>query len=244
MDLMRAIQYPFEDEDWTTKVGLGALIAIVPILNFAALGYTAEITRRVANGDPRPLPAWDDLSNHFMRGLYLFIGSLVHFFIPALLLCIAATPLYILPLLGGENEDLVGAFSGVTAIGTVCIGLVWIVLSFAISLVWLPGLMRFSVGRQELSELFDVRTNIDFLRAHFSTILTVILYLFVVGLVIGSVGACINFALSVIPCIGPLISVVVLAGISFYIYLMSGHLYGQAARETGLVAASPVTPAV
>jgi hypothetical protein len=58
MDIGKAFSFPFEDDDWLTKLFLGAVVSIVPILNFAWGGYTVDILRNVIDGVPRPLPAW------------------------------------------------------------------------------------------------------------------------------------------------------------------------------------------
>ena len=52
MNLEKALTYPFDDKQWASKIGLGALISIIPILNFALLGYVIELMRRVIKGDP------------------------------------------------------------------------------------------------------------------------------------------------------------------------------------------------
>jgi len=242
MDIMAAVQYPFEDEEWTSKVAVGILISMVPILNFAATGYLVTIIRNVAHNEPRPLPRWENLGDLLLKGLYLIIAQLAYFSVPMLLLAAVMTPLAILPLLGGGDEDVMAALGGVALMGLVCVGLIALVVAVALSLLLLAGIIRFSVGRQELGELFDFRGNFGYLRDNIGTILLAILYLFLVGLVIGTVIFCVGAVLSLIPICGPLISMAISLGMAFFAILLSGHLYGQVARETGLV--GPTTPAV
>lgn len=47
MDFGRAISYIRQDPSWLIKVLLGSIITIVPLLNFAALGYSLDVTRNV-----------------------------------------------------------------------------------------------------------------------------------------------------------------------------------------------------
>ena len=63
MNLGKAFSYQFEDKQWASKLGLGGLITLVPILNFAWYGYMVDLIRNVADGvaepvveraDPRP----------------------------------------------------------------------------------------------------------------------------------------------------------------------------------------------
>ena len=72
MDAEKSFTFPFEDTEWVSKLGLGALISMVPILNFAWSGYLVDIIRNVMNNDAEPLPTWDDLGKKFNDGLILF----------------------------------------------------------------------------------------------------------------------------------------------------------------------------
>ena len=38
MDIGKSFSYPFEDKEWISKLGLGAVITIVPVLNLAWSG--------------------------------------------------------------------------------------------------------------------------------------------------------------------------------------------------------------
>ncbi|NOK63647.1 MAG: hypothetical protein GFH27_549297n11 [Chloroflexi bacterium AL-W] len=76
MNIGKAISYVFEDERWISKVLLGGLIAAIPILNFAAIGYMIKTARNVAYGNPRPLPEWgEDFGDTFMLGFHGFVIS-------------------------------------------------------------------------------------------------------------------------------------------------------------------------
>ena len=59
MDYGKSFSYALEDNDWPTKLGIGALVSIVPILSFAATGYMVQITRNVMDQKPDLLPDWD-----------------------------------------------------------------------------------------------------------------------------------------------------------------------------------------
>ena len=79
MDAEKSFTFPFEDKEWISKLGLGAVIGIVPILNFAWSGYLVDIIRNVMNQrDSKPLPTWDDLDKKFNEGLILFGAGLVY----------------------------------------------------------------------------------------------------------------------------------------------------------------------
>jgi hypothetical protein len=84
MDLKRGFIFPTRDPQWVVKVLIGTLITLVPILNFAAVGYAMHTSRNVYEDRETPLPEWNDFGGHFRRG---FLGVVVQFLwsIPVLL---------------------------------------------------------------------------------------------------------------------------------------------------------------
>ena len=44
----------FKDANWLSKILVGALVSLVPILNFAAYGYAVQTTRNIRD-DEAPL---------------------------------------------------------------------------------------------------------------------------------------------------------------------------------------------
>jgi len=42
MDIGRAFKFMFDDESWITKILLGGILGLVPILNFVLYGYQLE----------------------------------------------------------------------------------------------------------------------------------------------------------------------------------------------------------
>ena len=78
MDIGKAFSFVFEDEKWISKVLLGGLFLIIPIVNFAVIGYMLKVAQNVAQGNPRPLPEWSEFGDHFMRGLHGIIIQIVY----------------------------------------------------------------------------------------------------------------------------------------------------------------------
>jgi len=52
MNIGKSFSFMFEDKQWVSKLGLGALITFIPILNFAWTGYMVGVIRNVMNNDP------------------------------------------------------------------------------------------------------------------------------------------------------------------------------------------------
>ena len=66
-----------QDPDWLVKTLLGSVISMVPILNFAATGYSLDVVRNVYMGRETPLPEWgENFGERLVRGL---IGSVISF---------------------------------------------------------------------------------------------------------------------------------------------------------------------
>ena len=84
MDIGKSLTFVTEDEKWLEKLGIGALITAVPILNFAWSGFMVDLMRNVAAGEPKPLPDWSDLGDKFVKGLIITLAGLIYA-LPALL---------------------------------------------------------------------------------------------------------------------------------------------------------------
>jgi hypothetical protein len=57
MDFMRALSFPFDDDDWIVKFVVGSLMMLIGIiLPFIPLGYQVYVARNVMRGKERPLP--------------------------------------------------------------------------------------------------------------------------------------------------------------------------------------------
>lgn len=79
MDIGRAFGSITEDEKWVSKILLGGVILLIPIVGFLALtGLTLEVARNVAQGNPRPIPGWDNFGAKITRGFYAMLIALVY----------------------------------------------------------------------------------------------------------------------------------------------------------------------
>src|ERR1041384_3082730 len=97
MNLNSSLSYIFEDDDWAAKVGVGALLMLIPIVSFACVGYEARVIRGVARGERRPLSAWDDFGTLFLDGLKLGLARWIYS-LPALAL-IGCSVVSVIPFL-------------------------------------------------------------------------------------------------------------------------------------------------
>ena len=89
MDFGRGVSYIRQDPAWLAKVLIGSLISLVPILNFAALGYALDVLRNVYNGVETPLPEWgENFGDHFVRGLLAVVIQFIYALPIVVLMCV------------------------------------------------------------------------------------------------------------------------------------------------------------
>jgi hypothetical protein len=89
VDVGKSFRFVFEDKDWITKVLIGGLVSLVPVVNLAATGYVVRALRNVGRREPRPLPDWREFGDFFLKGAGVLAASLVYFS-PLVMLAILA----------------------------------------------------------------------------------------------------------------------------------------------------------
>src|SRR5262245_32433834 len=79
MEIGRAFSFVQDDEAWVTKILLGGVIFLIPIVGqLAVLGYMVKLAQNVSHGVEKPMPAWNEFGDLLMRGLYYFVIVLVY----------------------------------------------------------------------------------------------------------------------------------------------------------------------
>lgn len=236
MDIGKAFRFAFEDEEWVSKLLLGTVFLLIPVVGmFFLIGYGIAVIRRVMADDPQPLPAWDDVGRYFTDGLMYWVATLVYALPLILFLCPIAA-VWILPMFGGENEDLIltlGGVSGVLSAGLGCLALLYVLF---LNLVMPVVQIRFA-ETGEIGACLRVGEIMRFLFDNIGRLLMCLLVLFGIGLAIGLVvGPAIGLAagiLSFIPICGPVLGSVMgllMLPVSFWLSVLASHLYGQVGR--------------
>ncbi len=207
MDIGSSFTYMFEDENWLKKVLIGGIVAIIPIVNFAAIGYLVQIIRNVRDGHPLPLPEWDQFGAYFMDGLWIFLIILVYLIPLILLACIQGIGTAAL----SSNKDAESALTIVSSCFS-CLMAVWGLLVGALSpavLIRYAEVGEFMAGFR-FGEIFSVIT------ANIGSYVIVLLLWWVASF-IGELG--------IILCV---IGVIFTA---FWANLVGGNLIGQLAAQ-------------
>jgi hypothetical protein len=214
MDIGRSFTFMFEDESWITKVLLGGVLGIVPILNFVVYGYQLEVIRNVAQDQELPLPEWgDDFGGKFVRGLMVFIASLIYS-LPLIVVWVAMA--IVLAIAGGsadasgDAQGAAGAFVGICTFAVYCVAIIYSIIAFGF--LFVPGLMRYA-EEGEFGAFFRFGENWRVATSNLGSYIVMLLIIIVASIVAQIVGT--------IACVIGLLFTV------FWYVLVTGHLFGQ-----------------
>jgi hypothetical protein len=227
MDVGKSLTYITEDERWISKLLIALVVSFFSFLFFPIfflIGYAIAITRNVKDGVKHPLPEWEDWGKLFMDGLYVFIAQFVYtlpFLIIACIGVLATGGLGALADSSGDPDMLV-ALMGTTGIVIGCLGFLWMIALIFIS----PAIIiQYVLQNDEFGACFRFGEVFGIARDSIADILIVILV--TIGIVFGV--SIITGILSIIPCLGQILALLIGLVMSPYMTAVSGHLYGQIA---------------
>jgi len=221
MELGKSFTYIFQDKRWLTKVLVGWLVSLVPILNFAFTGFVTQTIRNVEQKLEDPMPEWDDFGKKFMLGFYMWVAGVVYA-LPLILLSL----IFVIPaaVAGDSNSDVVTSLFAGTAVVFSCLAFI-----YGLALTLFMPAMNINLARKEtFGSVFEVGQFLKIFRANTGDYLIAWIMTIVWSIVISLVLGVIIVLLSWTICIPW-----VLAGmIGVIIPLVYAHLFGQvAARE-------------
>ena len=222
MQIGKSFTYVYQDAKWISKLLIGALVSIVPILNFAFVGYMTEIIRRVSRDDPEPLPSWDDFGKKFVDGLLLALAGLVYS-IPLILLSIPMIPVF-MAASSGDSDAVMAAMTGLGIVLGCLVALYGLFLT-----VFYPAVQINFSRKGSFGSCFEIGKIIKVATGNFGNYLLAWLMYLVFALVIGTVGGILSGIFGLIPCIGWIVSIVITAVITPLIGVVYAHLFGQVA---------------
>jgi hypothetical protein len=205
MDIGKAFSYVFEDEGWISKILIGGLVVLIPFVGWlAAAGYMMKVAQNVAQGNQRPLPAWNEFGEHFMRGLHVLVIGLVYA-IPVLIVTIPYIFIVIASASSGRGGEAVGGLLACLFVPLM------IILGLLSSLLSYAALARY-VTTNNLSDALKFSEVIASVRSNFMPWLMLLL----VGILAQFVGSLGGVACGV----GALFT-------GFYAMCVQGHALGQ-----------------
>jgi hypothetical protein len=214
VDIGKAFSFVFDDEGWVSKVLIGGLIALIPIVGtFVVSGYGYKVAQNVARGVERPLPDWSEFGDALMRGLIGFVISLVYT-LPVALLGI------VLAVITAGAAAAAGDERGGAAVGGlfVCLVPIMIILGLICGAAALAAVARY-LATDDFGQAFKFGEVLASLRNNLGAWVMLLLVAILAGFVA---------SLGIIACgIGVLFT-------SFYAQAVIGHALGQTIRQLGL----------
>ncbi|HIP73678.1 MAG TPA: DUF4013 domain-containing protein [Anaerolineae bacterium] len=215
MDINKSLTFITEDEQWITKIVIGAVLALFSVFmipGFFLMGYLVRVTRNVMDGVEQPLPEWGDWGGLFMDGLYITIAMFVYSLPFILVACCSFLLIMMTADAGtGDAAELVAGLGALGIFAIACLSLIWAVLLLVVS----PVIFIQYARSGELSACFQFSQIMALTRENIGDILLTVLIIFGVNFVLGFLG--------IIPVIGFILSLAARA----YVVAVSGHLYGQ-----------------
>jgi len=228
MNIGKSFSFPFEDKEWISKLGLGAVITLVPILNFAWTGYLVQLIRNVMDGQQEPLPTWDDIGKKLTEGLILALASLVYALPMIIVFCLPMSIMIVPAMMSGNGDmqDIANAIAGVGSALFLCLLCVFLIYALVLSVVYPAILIVFS-REGVFASCFKFREIFDLIGKNTGPFLTAWGMSVVVGLGVGLVVGFVSAIFGWIPCIGWAITAVLSLGSGVYVTVVYGHLFGQ-----------------
>ena len=231
MDIGKAFSYPFEDDEWLSKLFLGAIVSAVPILNFAWTGYTVDIVRNVSDGVSLPLPDWSEFGDKFVKGFLIWAAGFIYS-LPALIIACLPLGFLAIPALA-EDSNLSDTFFLVfTGVGIFLICL--IVLYLLVFSFYFPAVYINFARKGTFGSCFEIGEIIKIVSENTSEYLTAWLISIVGAILVGIIIAVAIGLLGWILCIGWIIAWLISAIGSVYMYVIFSHLFGQVSADKSL----------
>ncbi len=210
IDLQKALKAPFAMQNWFLNVLIGGVIFLVPILNFAVLGYLVEYLLNFVKGkEELPGRTSDNLSTNFITGAKNFAGLLIVSIVLGIVTILIITVSAIL-------------FSKLPIITTIITFVVEIIMS--ILLLFL--IMNFSLDKKILSTI-DVKRTMNLIKGHTDTtnfIVQIILLWLIYGVVM-------------VLCIVLIIPIILVPFLSFTACISTYNLMGQYLQKSPYIIA-------
>lgn len=231
MNAERSFSYPFDDKDWLSKLGLGAVISMIPILNVAWYGYLVDIIRHVIHQDTEPLPTWDDLGKKFNEGLILFAAGLIY---ASPILIAACLPLTMIlsSILFSENSNTQNMGETMRQVGGVLLyGLLCMLLLYGLMLSILhPAILILFAREGTFASCFQLREAFALIRQNTAPFFIAWGLSVAASLGAGLIVGFVNLVVSWIPCIGWIVGLALGLASTAYSTAVYAHLFGQVGR--------------
>jgi len=200
---------------YTEKILIGGIINIVPIVNFIAMGYALEETKRAYEGRELPLPEWDNFSDYFMKGLMAAVAGFVYSIPIMVLACCMWVPLAG-PLAASDSKSAAG-LGGVAMILVFCVACLLVLYGIAMLLLF-PALYTRYALTDQFGVFFQFGPALQLIQSNTGGYVMAVIVFVIASIIAGIIGS--------IACgIGALFT-------NFWATLVAAYLFGNFARGT------------
>lgn len=204
VNIERALRFPVAEQGSFVKIIVGAILSVIPIINFISLGYIYQLMSNIIN-ERQEMPEWGNFGEKFVRGFMVLIIGFIYMLIPL----------------------IVGAITGGGAAFRGGLGLLLggFFISFIIAIVigfLLPMALAHYVSTESFASAFDLKTIFSYISSNINNYLIAYVVIIVLCIILGIVSA--------IPVIGWIISI--LGG--FYIACTACFLFGEIYRNAAV----------
>jgi len=225
MEISKSISFISEDPRWQQKLltGTGVMVAsailsfvLIGVLGFLIVaGYTVRLLQNVRDGQPYPLPEWDQWGEDFARGLKLFVVAL-SWGLPALVLAI---PSIVGNALASSNSDAAAAFGAILVICGSCLSILYGLFLAVIQ----PGYTIAFAQDEQINSGIRLREIWTWTQANIGQVVVVALVYIAASIAISLVAGIVGALL----CLVGLIVTIPLGALATA--LIQYHMYGQLA---------------
>lgn len=225
MEISKSISFITEDPRWQQKLMIGTgviiastvfsfvLIGIVGFIIFA--GYCVRLLQNVRDGQPYPMPEWDQWGEDLARGFKLVVASIVW----ALPMIILVIPTIVGGTLSESRSDGAAFIGAMLLICGNCLTMLYGLLLAALT----PGISIAFAKDEQITSALQFREIIAWTRANIGQVLVVTLVYIAASIALSIVGAIVGTLLCIVGLIITLPLATLLTGLFQY------HLYGQLA---------------
>jgi len=220
------------------KILVTAVISLVPILNFAIIGYELEIMRNIWAKKQFPLPDWDNLQDKFMLGLPLALFYLV-LYIPLFILGIIFGLLIIISFLSiiGSSSLTVnyGHINSLSWLSLPVAGIIilFILINLMVYMLYLsllqPAWMIRYARTGDWHSLLDLGALIDFIRDRLSSYFIAFVIVLVAGWVLSMAASVASIPFSMIPMVGSIVGMALGMFLTAFLAFFRANVFGQLA---------------
>jgi hypothetical protein len=213
MDIGKSFSFVFQDPKWITKLLIGAVLLLIPIIGWIPVtGYYLTTLKNVSDGKESPLPEWSDFGGFFMKGLYGWIGSIV-WYLPAILIacCVGIIGVAGSSVGSAAGRDNSGAITSAVSYLAICLNCLQSLFSFVAGVTLAAPMVRYA-NTSQLSVFWDIRGNLDFIMKNIGN--------YLIALLVGYVASFIALFGIILCVIGVLVTF-------FWAAMVNAFLFGQ-----------------